>query len=80
MVATVGLTVKLLPVAPVDHNKVPVAHALAVKVVEPPLQILELLPLATDIVGAVGVGLTVATTDVRAVLSQVGEAVNLHPT
>jgi hypothetical protein len=69
-VATVGLTVKLLPVAPVDQTTLPVAQALAVKVVEPPLQIDELLPLATNILGAIGVVVTVTVATSEAALIQ----------
>ena len=59
---TVGLTVILKLVAPVDHKILPIAQALAVKVVELPEHTLKLLPEATEIVGAVGVGFTVTVT------------------
>jgi hypothetical protein len=69
-------------VAPVDHKRPPVVQALAVKVVELPEHTFKLLPEATEIVGAVGVGFTVAVTAVLlpVAVSQFGDAVNLHPT
>lgn len=64
-----GVTVIELVTAPFDQAKFP-AHPFATKVVELPAQIVALLPVPNEIVGAAGVGLTVTVTFAEAGLVQ----------